>query len=337
MSGYQENQIKANNSEPQSSLKILYEHPQRTHLSVCTCTSDCMHVLLVTEMDRKEIVYLRVNKCWSHRNFFSRLQCDPWPGAVVGSAASNSPQSCSLECLLSCHVYSRSSPWPTAQCRMGCLTSGVPEHSSILPTKPLECVGPGLPCNLAWTELVHLAEEKQAQHLDGELLCKQSLLTMDTLTKRKDVSGHCGALTLEEQKSVLPLCWLGLSNENESWVPFSARCLSPRLSWFLAADAGFSWPRARAYSELQQLWDYSGFIDLSKEPQTCWAGVKPGRKHPGSYKSGSGNHSANGFHTLSNSSMITLPNILENVESHLFLKAKSPIYPIHYSTIQYNT
>ena len=86
-------------------------------------------------------------------------------------------------------------------------------------------------------------------------------------------------------------------------MPFSARRLSARPSSFLAADAGFSWPRARAHSELRQLWDYSGFIDLQKEPQTCWAGAKPGPQHPGSCESGSGNHGANRFHTLSGCSV----------------------------------
>lgn len=211
---------------------------------------------------------------------------------------------------------------------MGCLTSGIPDHSSILPTKPLDCVGPGIPCNLAWTELVHSAEEKQVQHLDREILCQQTLLTMDT-SQREEMSWAIVELCHLRSRnlSCLSADWVYLmrTRRSESQVPFRALCLSAWPSCFLAADAGFSWPRARAHSELQQLWDYSGFIDLSKEPQTCWAGAKPGPQHPGSYKSGSSNHSANSFHTLSERSMILLPNILKNVESDLtvdILKAK---------------
>ena len=63
---------------------------------------------------------------------------------------------------------------------MACLTSGIPVHSSILPSKPLERVGLGLLCSLALTELVHLAEEKQPQRENREVLCQQTPFTMDT-------------------------------------------------------------------------------------------------------------------------------------------------------------
>lgn len=93
----------------------------------------------------------------------------------------------------------------------------------------------------------------------------------------------------------------------------AAFLLGQRVFWL--PTLGFLGPCARTHSELEQLWDYSGFIDLSKEPQTCWAGVEPGPRHPGSYESGSGNHSANAFHTLSKCLMILLPNILRNADS----------------------
>lgn len=63
---------------------------------------------------------------------------------------------------------------------MGCLTSGIPDHSYILPLKTLEHVGPALPCHLAWTELIHLAEEKQPQREDREVLRQQTPLMMET-------------------------------------------------------------------------------------------------------------------------------------------------------------
>lgn len=155
-------------------------------------------------------------------------------------------------------------------------------------------------------------------------------------TKRRDVLGHCGAQRLKN-RNLSRFCWLGYMRTRwpESQVSFSARCLSARPSCFLAADAGFSWPRARAHSLLQQLWDYSGFIDLSKEPQTCWAGVKPGPHHPGSYESSSSNHSANGFHTLSECSITLQPNVLQNVESDLpgSFHGQNNLH-IQYNTIQ---
>lgn len=202
-------------------------------------------------------------------------------------------------------MNSRSSPWPTARCQMGYSTSVLPVHSFILPTKPLEYVSFGLLCNLAGTELVHVAEEKQAQRLDREVLYRRTLLTMDT-QQRDEMSWAI----VELYRLSADWVYLMRMRRSESQVPFSASCLSARPSCFLAADTGFSWLRAHAHSELQQLWDYSGFIDLSKEPQTCWAGVKPGPQHPGNYQSGSNNHSANGFHTLLECWMIMLPNIL---------------------------
>lgn len=59
---------------------------------------------------------------------------------------------------------------------------------------------------------------------------------------------------------------------------------------------------------LQQLWDCSGFIDLSKEPQPGWAGAEPGPQHPGNYQSGTGNHSVKGFHTYLERLMVPPPD-----------------------------
>lgn len=122
-------------------------------------------------------------------------------------------------------------------------------------------------------------KEKQAQRFKREVLCQQTLLTMDT-PQREEMSWAIVELCCMRSRNLprLSADWVYLmrTRRSESQVPFSARCLSARPSCFLAADAGFSWRRARAHSELQQLWDYSGFIDLSKEPQTCWARVKPG-------------------------------------------------------------
>lgn len=100
--------------------------------------------------------------------------------------------------------------------------------------------------------------------------------------KRGDILELCRSRSRNLSRLSADWVYLMRTRRSESQVPFSARCPSAGPSCFLAADAGFSWPRARAHSALQQLWDYSGFIDLSKEPQTCWAGVKPGPQHPGS-------------------------------------------------------
>lgn len=87
--------------------------------------------------------------------------------------------------------------------------------------------------------------------------------------------------------------YLMRTRRSESQEPFSPSCLSAWPSWFLAAGSGFLGPRARTHSESQQLWDYSGFIDLSNEPQTCCVGAGP--EHPGGCS-----RETNGFHTSSN-------------------------------------
>lgn len=291
------------------------------------CTSDCMSVC-ICDRDGKEVDLVPELISWAFYQQTTMWTLTPscgWQPQVL-----HKPSPWNVWYLLVCTADPR--PWSTAWCQMGCLTSGISDCYS------LECIGPGLPCDLAWTELLDVAEEKQAQCLNREVLCQQTLLMMDA--PQREVASLCGALPLEEQKSVRPLCWLRLSNENETVrEPSAIQCLTAMLLLcFLAPGGGFSWPRARAHSELQQLWDYSGFTDLSKEPQTCWAGAKPGPQHPGSYQSGSNNHSANGFHTLLECLMILLPNILKNVENCRFFYRQNylPIYPIPYNTMQYN-
>ncbi len=189
------------------------------------------------------------------------------PDRELRLEASNSPQTSSLECLVSPRVYSQS--WSTARCQIECLPCAIPDHSSILSTKAFECNGAGQPLQpgMDWTRLKR------------GVLCQQTLLMMDS-PQRDEMSWAIVELCCMRGRELsrLSVDWVYLmrTRRSESQVPFSARCLSARPSCFLAADAGFSWPRARAHSELQQLWDYSGFIDLSKEPQTCWAGVEPG-------------------------------------------------------------
>lgn len=128
--------------------------------------------------------------------------------------------------------------------------------------------------------------------------------------------------TTQRKRSLEPLslCRLGLSNESET--SHRAKRHSPLSGFVLLADgSGFSWLRSRAHSELQQLWDYSSFMDLSKEPQTCWAGEQPGPQHPGSCKSSSSNPSANGFHTSSESFTFQRPNRLQDEEEVLTLES----------------
>lgn len=79
---------------------------------------------------------------------------------------------------------------------MGYLTSGVPRCSSTLNALAL--------VYFAWIELVHEAEEKKDERLDREVLCQQTVLTMD-IPQRKDTSLVFVKLCSEEQKSVLPL------------------------------------------------------------------------------------------------------------------------------------
>lgn len=284
------------------------------------CTSYCAYLHLQQRWTGRRS-WTSVSNCLSHGHFIGTLQCDPWSRTVAVSLQF------SINVLLGMSgISSRVQPiLALAHSTMpnGLFNIWYPRpffyftHKASWVCWPWFTLQPGMD----WTRPFGRGETSPALRQRGIVSADPS--HDGHLTKRRDVLGYCGALSLEEEKSVPPLCWLGLSNENETVrEPSAIQCLllSARPSCFLAADAGFSWPRASAHSELQQLWDYSGFIDLSKEPQTCWAGVKPGPQHPGSYKSGSSNHSANGFHTLSHCSMILLPNILQNVESDLTIE-----------------
>lgn len=62
------------------------------------------------------------------------------------------------------------------------------------------------------------------------------------LTKKRDALCRCGALTLEEQKSVLPLCSQGLCNDRSSQ---RAKCHSVLAAFLLGHRV--SWPPLRCF------------------------------------------------------------------------------------------
>lgn len=171
---------------------------------------------------------------------------------------------------------------------------------------------PTLQPGMDWTHPLGREEASSAWKQRG--IVSAAPLSQRMPSKKKRLLGLLWCWHLRSRNlSCLSVDWVYLMRTrwSEGQVPFSPCCLSARPSCFLAADAGFSWLSVWAHSELQQLRDYSGFIDLSKEPQTCWVGVKPGPQHPGSYKNGSGDHGANGFLTFSDCSMILLPKVLK--------------------------
>lgn len=288
-------------------------------------TSDCMHV----HRDEQE-ADLDLKVISSHGRFIIRLQCDPWPRAVAGSLSIN-------------FLLGMSGISPCVQPILALALSAMPNglfniwsprpffyftHIASWVRWPFSTLQPGMD----WTRSCGKGETRPALRQRGIVSADPSHDAHTT--KGRDILERCRLRSRNLSRLSADWVYLMRTRQSESQVPFSARCLSAGPSCFLAADAGFSWPRARAHSALQQLWDYSGFIDLSKEPQTCWAGVQPGPRHPGSYESGSSNHSANGFHTLSECSMILLPNILKNVESVDYYKQNKQ--PILYATMPHN-
>lgn len=117
---------------------------------------------------------------------------------------------------------------------------------------------------------------------------EKTLLLMEN--QQRYVSSLCGA-----RVCLISPCWLGLSNENDTVrEPFTAVLLLCFFGWWqqIFLDKGST------HSELQQPWDYSGFIELSKEPQTRWVRVTPGLQYPESFPCDSSTYSVNSFQTF---------------------------------------
>lgn len=224
-------------------------------------------------MDRR-----RHNNGLSPEHFISRLRYDPWPRAVADSLHFSTSAFLGMSGISSrVQAVNRPGSQP-AWCQTGCFTSGITGHSS-----SLEGVGPS--CSLAWTDLVHLAEEE-----DASAFRQGGIVTAEAFSQREVMSWAIVDLWHWRGAEMCPafsVDWVYLMSTRrpESQVPFSPRCLSARPSlFFWLPTLGFLGWGFAAHSEPQQLWGYSGFIDLSKEPQTCWAGAEPGPRHPRSYR-----------------------------------------------------
>lgn len=121
----------------------------------------------------------------------------------------------SLECLVSRHVYIRSLPWPNSMMPNGLFNIWYPRPFLYFTLEDSWACWPSstLPPGMDWTHPFGGGETTSAWRQGGIASADPS--HDGNLTKTRDVLGLCGALTLEELKSVLPLCWLRLSNENE--------------------------------------------------------------------------------------------------------------------------
>lgn len=183
------------------------------------------------------------------------------PDPKLQLKASYSPPTCSVECLLSPHMYSISTiagntmpngllnicyPWP-----FFCFTnkaSRVARHWYVM--QP--AVDWAHPFGRRWTS----GAFRQSGFVSADP-SRDGLLT-----KKRDALCRCGALTLEEQKSVLPLCSQGLCND---WSSQRAKCHSVLAAFLLGHRV--SWPPLRCFLgsglKLIQSSNDSGTIQVS--------------------------------------------------------------------------
>lgn len=191
-----------------------------THFGARSVHPTASAITLLTEMDRKDILYLGVSL--SCGRFISRLQCDPWPRAVAGGPKFSINFLLGMSGIFSC-VQPTLDHWTMPN---WVFTMWYPRPFFCFTHKGSWVWWPW--SILAWSLLYHVAEEKQAQCFKREVLCQRILLMMDT-SQRQEMSWAIVKLCRMRSRNLPPpLCSFGLSNENETVrEPSAIQCPLP--------------------------------------------------------------------------------------------------------------